>query len=72
MENRPEFRRCLDAARGDLLGQGVSLPEDKSWLSMLSLGDRLGRDGDVERTASESLSATCGMLSASAYGLGIT
>ena len=42
---------------------------------MLSLGDRLGRDGDVERTASESLSATCGaygMLSASAYGLGIT
>ena len=57
------FTRRLDATRGDLLCFGVSLLEDNTCRSTLSLGDRLGCDGDVERAAS--LSALCFTLARS-------
>ena len=45
----------IDATRGDLLSLGVSPPEDNSWCSMFSLGDRVGRAEDINTDASLSL-----------------
>ena len=61
LEEQPKLTAItshLDATRGDLLILGVSPQlEDNSWLSMLSLGERLGHGacGDVEIMASASV-----------------
>ena len=43
--------RRLDATRGDIQSLGVSPPEDNSWRSMFSLGDRVGRAGESRKPA---------------------